>query len=163
MSFLGEQWQSCWHLGSIRWRHHSSNQRRSFHGNHSSTRNQHDQGRRTHPRFGRWKVCCWYQIQRAGLKKNRIWNAKGLIVNVYRYALHFCFELHAEAKKKSWSGSTLCFFIVNLSFYLWEWSSKPRQLGLTSNGGCRREEKSRKHWSLFTKLLSLVTANLFFY
>ena len=27
----------------------------------------------------------------------------------------------------------------------------------TSNGGCRREEKSRKHWSL----LSLVTANLF--
>ena len=34
---------------------------------------------------------------------------------------------------------------------------------LTSNGGCRREEKSRKHWSLFTKLLSLVTANLFFY
>ena len=32
----------------------------------------------------------------------------------------------------------------------------------TSNGGCRREEKSRKHWSLFTKLLSLVAANLFF-
>ena len=31
----------------------------------------------------------------------------------------------------------------------------------TSNGGCRREEKSRKHWSPFTKLLSLVTANLF--
>ena len=23
----------------------------------------------------------------------------------------------------------------------------------TSNGGCRREEKSRNHWSLFTKLL----------
>ena len=33
----------------------------------------------------------------------------------------------------------------------------------TSNGGCRREEKSRKLWSLFTKLLSLVTANLFFF
>ena len=32
----------------------------------------------------------------------------------------------------------------------------------TSNGGCRREEKSRKLWSLFTKLLSLATANLFF-
>ena len=32
----------------------------------------------------------------------------------------------------------------------------------TSNGGCHREEKSRKHWSFFTKLLSLVTANLFF-
>ena len=32
----------------------------------------------------------------------------------------------------------------------------------TSNGGCRREEKSRKHWSLFTKLLSVVTANPFF-
>ena len=29
----------------------------------------------------------------------------------------------------------------------------------TSNGGCRREEKSRKLWSFFTKLLSLVTAN----
>ena len=26
----------------------------------------------------------------------------------------------------------------------------------TSNGGCRREEKSCKHWSLFTKLLSSV-------
>ena len=33
----------------------------------------------------------------------------------------------------------------------------------TSNGGCHREEKSRKHWLLFTKLLSFVTANLFFY
>ena len=33
----------------------------------------------------------------------------------------------------------------------------------TSNGDYRREEKSRKHWSLFTKVLSLVTANLFFY
>ena len=32
----------------------------------------------------------------------------------------------------------------------------------TSNGGCRREEKSRKHWSLFTKLLSSITA-IFFY
>ena len=31
----------------------------------------------------------------------------------------------------------------------------------TSNGGCRREEKSRKHWSLFTKFLFSVTANLF--
>ena len=30
----------------------------------------------------------------------------------------------------------------------------------TSNGGCRREEKSRKHWSFFTKLLFSVTANL---
>ena len=28
---------------------------------------------------------------------------------------------------------------------------------ITSNGGCRREEKSRKHWSLFTMLLSLAT------
>jgi len=28
---------------------------------------------------------------------------------------------------------------------------------ITSNGGCRREEKSRKHWSLFTMLLSSVT------
>ena len=26
----------------------------------------------------------------------------------------------------------------------------------TSNGGCRREEKSRKHWSFFTLLLSSV-------
>ena len=26
----------------------------------------------------------------------------------------------------------------------------------TSNGGCRREEKSRKHWSVFTMLLFLV-------
>ena len=33
----------------------------------------------------------------------------------------------------------------------------------TNTGGCRLEEKSRKHWSLFTKLLSLVTAKLFFY
>ena len=32
----------------------------------------------------------------------------------------------------------------------------------TSNGGCRREEKSRKHWSLFTMLLSSVT-NFFFF
>ena len=31
-------------------------------------------------------------------------------------------------------------------------------VSITSNGGCRREEKSRKHWSLFTKFLSLVTA-----
>ena len=29
----------------------------------------------------------------------------------------------------------------------------------TSNGGYRREEKSHKHWSLFTMLLSSVTAN----
>ena len=28
----------------------------------------------------------------------------------------------------------------------------------TSNGGCRREEKSLKYWSLFTKLLSLAPA-----
>ena len=27
----------------------------------------------------------------------------------------------------------------------------------TSNGGCRREEKIRKHWSLFTMLLTSVT------
>ena len=32
---------------------------------------------------------------------------------------------------------------------------------VTSNGYCRREEKSRKHWSLFTMLLSLV--NIFFF
>ena len=32
---------------------------------------------------------------------------------------------------------------------------------LTSNRGCRREEKSHKHWSLFTKLLSSVTAIVF--
>ena len=31
----------------------------------------------------------------------------------------------------------------------------------TSNGGCRREEKSRKHWSFFTRFLFSVTANLF--
>ena len=30
---------------------------------------------------------------------------------------------------------------------------------ITSNGGYRREEKSHKHWSLFTMLLSSVTAN----
>ena len=36
-------------------------------------------------------------------------------------------------------------------------------LTITSNGGCRREEKSRKHWSLFTKFLFSVTANLFIY
>ena len=29
-------------------------------------------------------------------------------------------------------------------------------LTFTSNGGCRREEKSRKHWSLFTKILSSI-------
>ena len=29
------------------------------------------------------------------------------------------------------------------------------------NTSCRREEKSRKHWSIFTKLLSSVTANFF--
>ena len=29
--------------------------------------------------------------------------------------------------------------------------------GVTSNGGCRREEKSRKHWSLSTMLLTSVT------
>ena len=32
---------------------------------------------------------------------------------------------------------------------------------VTSNGGCRHEENSRKRWSLFTKLLYLVTSNLF--
>ena len=32
---------------------------------------------------------------------------------------------------------------------------------LTSIGGCRHVEKSREHWSLFTKLLPSVTANLF--
>ena len=36
-----------------------------------------------------------------------------------------------------------------------------RVLIFTSNGGCRREEKSRKHWSLFTKLLSSITAIVF--
>ena len=30
----------------------------------------------------------------------------------------------------------------------------------TSNGGCHREEKSRKHWSFFTKLLSSIPAFL---
>ena len=33
----------------------------------------------------------------------------------------------------------------------------------TSNGGSRREEKSRKHWSFFTKLFFSVTANLSIY
>ena len=33
----------------------------------------------------------------------------------------------------------------------------------TSNGGCRREEKSSTHLSFFTKLLSLVTENFFFF
>ena len=32
----------------------------------------------------------------------------------------------------------------------------------TSNGGCRREEKSRKGCSLFTMLLSFVIATFFF-
>ena len=32
---------------------------------------------------------------------------------------------------------------------------------VTSNGGCRREEKSCKHWSNLASM-SLVTANLFF-
>ena len=32
----------------------------------------------------------------------------------------------------------------------------------TSNGGCRREEKSCKHWSLFTKLLSSIPAFFLF-
>ena len=31
----------------------------------------------------------------------------------------------------------------------------------TSNGSCRLEEKSLKHWSLFTMLLSSVTENFF--
>ena len=35
-------------------------------------------------------------------------------------------------------------------------------LSFTSNGGCRREEKSRKHWSLFTKILSSITAIFLF-
>ena len=30
----------------------------------------------------------------------------------------------------------------------------------TSNGDCRREEKSRNHWSFFIKLLFSVTVNL---
>ena len=30
----------------------------------------------------------------------------------------------------------------------------------TSNGGCRREEKSRKHWSFFTDMLSRICINL---
>ena len=33
---------------------------------------------------------------------------------------------------------------------------------ITSNGGCRREEKSRKHWSFFTKFLFSVIANFSF-
>ena len=32
----------------------------------------------------------------------------------------------------------------------------------TSNGGYRREEKSHKHWSLFSMLSSSVTANFLF-
>ena len=32
----------------------------------------------------------------------------------------------------------------------------------TSNGGYRHEEKSHKHWSLFTMLSSSVTANFLF-
>ena len=48
------------------------------------------------------------------------------------------------------NGLTVCFSAL----------SAPERL-YTSNGGCRREEKSRKPWSLFTKLLSLVTANSF--
>ena len=34
-------------------------------------------------------------------------------------------------------------------------------VSLTSNGGCRREEKSRKHWSLFTKFSFFVKFFLF--
>ena len=43
------------------------------------------------------------------------------------------------------------------------WSAVPDAHIHTSNGGCGREEKSRKHWSLFTKFLFLVTAIFFFY
>ena len=32
----------------------------------------------------------------------------------------------------------------------------------TSNGGCRHEEKSCEHWSLFAKLLSSITAIFLF-
>ena len=42
---------------------------------------------------------------------------------------------------------------------------KQKQIGIkifTSNGGYRREEKSHKHWSLFTMLSSSVTANFLF-
>ena len=42
----------------------------------------------------------------------------------------------------------------------WEVEKKGR-VGNTSNGGCRREEKSCKRRSLFTELLSSVTATLF--
>ena len=55
---------------------------------------------------------------------------------------------------------------ASLDFSSLRWkdrTTKKRTENFTSNGGCRREEKSRKHWSFFTKLLSLVTANLFFY
>ena len=34
-------------------------------------------------------------------------------------------------------------------------------INVTSNGGCRREEKSRKRCSLLIKLLSTVTATFF--
>ena len=33
----------------------------------------------------------------------------------------------------------------------------------TTNGGCRREEKSRKHWSFFTMLLFSVTEFFYFF
>ena len=47
ISLLGEQWQSGRNLWSEWRRHHPPNQRHSFHGNHASTRNQHDQKRRS--------------------------------------------------------------------------------------------------------------------
>ena len=69
--------------------------------------------------------------------------------------------------------SSCPFLSLDPKFHLWRWNESVndgikakagkqpngKNTSYTSNGGCRREEKSRKHWSLFTKLLSLVTAN----
>ena len=62
--------------------------------------------------------------------------------------LAFLINIHAHPHAIS-----VAVFPILFSEYHW----------ITSNGGCRHEEKSRKHWSIFTQLLSLVTANLFFH
>ena len=46
-------------------------------------------------------------------------------------------------------------YMQNLSaYYKFDGRAKKSKLDFTSDGGGRREEKSRKLWSFFTKLLS---------
>ena len=72
----------------------------------------------------------------------------------YGHCLYVC---KLRASSASVDGSLLARVETGESFIkavnLWD---------ITSNGGCHPEEKSRKHWSLFTKLLFPVTVNLFF-